>query len=388
MTLISTALNIPFVDLAAQHQTIKQEIEQAISRVLHNTDFILGQDVTLFEQEFALFCEANHAVGVDSGTSALELALRAYDIGPGDEVITAANTFIATVLAITSVGATPVLVDIDPETYGVDPALIEAAITRQTKAIIPVHLYGHPADMDPILDIAMRHGLIVIEDASQAHGARYKGQRVGSLGHAAAFSFYPAKNLGAYGDGGMLVTNDPQIAEAVRMMRNYGQSQKYYHVVEGYNRRLDTLQAAVLRAKLPYMNRWNQARRQRAQLYDRMLAGSRAIHLTEAGYAEAVCHLYVVRVEHRDALQAFLGEKGIATGIHYPTPIHLQPVYQHLGYVSGDFPITEQYAKQILSLPMYPELSLSAIEVVAQTIKSFTPLPPTNPIATRSKSLG
>ncbi len=360
---------VPFVDLTAQYTAIAEEINKAAVRVLRGTDFILGRDVALFEEEFAAFCETEYAVGVDSGTSALELALQAYDVGPGDEVITAANTFIATALAISYTGAIPVFVDVDPQTYTIDSAQLARAVSHRTKAIIPVHLYGHPADMDPILDIAQRHGIIVIEDACQAHGAKYKGKRVGSLGHAAAFSFYPAKNLGAYGDGGIVVTNDGQVAQSIRRLRNYGQDERYHHILRGYNRRLDTLQAAVLRVKLRHLETWNAIRRQHASLYNRFLAGGAIATPVEMGYAEPVWHLYVIRVADRDALKARLAIRGIATGIHYPMPVHLQPAYQDLGYVSGDFPITECYAEQILSLPMYAELTPSLIAYVAETIK-------------------
>ena len=280
---------------------------------MRRTDYILGKDVALFEEEFAAYCETKYAIGVDSGTSALELILRAYGIGPGDEVITQANTFIATTFAISYCGATPVLVDIDPETQGIDVSLIEAAITPRTKVIMPVHLFGHPVDMDPIMDIADRHGLIVIEDACQAHGARYKGKRAGSIGHAAAFSFYPAKNLGAYGDGGGIVTNDGLIDTSLRLLRNYGQAQKYHHDLLGYNRRLDTLQAAVLRVKLRHLDKWNAARREHAALYDRLLAGSEVVAPVVADYAEPVWHLYVVRTSDRAGLQKHLSERGIST---------------------------------------------------------------------------
>jgi dTDP-4-amino-4,6-dideoxygalactose transaminase len=365
--------HIPFVDLAAQYATIEDNVKEVIANVLHRTDFILGQDVELFEEEFAAFCQTPYAVGVDSGTSALELALRAYNIGPGDEVITTANTFIATVLAISYTGATPVLVDIDPQTYTLDPTLLEGVITPRTKAIMPVHLYGNPADMDSIMDIARRHGLVVIEDACQAHGARYKGRRVGSLGHAAAFSFYPAKNLGAYGDGGIVVTNDRQVADNLRMLRNYGQGEKYHHLVRGYNRRLDTLQAAILRVKLPHLDVWNHARRQHAKRYRQLLAGdhSEVICPMDATYGESVYHLCVIRVDERDQLKAHLDTRDVATGIHYPIPVHLQPAYQELGYKRGAFPITERYAGQILSLPMYPELTLDAIKYVTGAINEF-----------------
>ena len=362
---------VPFVDLAAQYATIGADVNGAISKVLSRADFILGQDVALFESEFAAFCETKYAVGVDSGTSALEMALMAYGIGRGDEVITTANTFIATTLAISYIGATPVLVDIDPQTYMMDPALLENAITSHTKAIMPVHLYGHPVDMDPVLEIAERHNLVVIEDASQAHGARYKGRRVGSLGHAAAFSLYPGKNLGAYGDAGIVVTNDAKTVETLRLLRNYGSVKKYHHMLRGYNRRLDTLQAAILRVKLERIDAWNAARRQHAQQYNQLLKYSPLALPLVADFAEPVYHLYVVRTQDRDALQAHLQERGVSTVIHYPIPIHLQPAYRDLGYARGDFPITEGYAEQILSLPMYPELTPDAIEYVTGTIEDF-----------------
>jgi dTDP-4-amino-4,6-dideoxygalactose transaminase len=377
------SLQVPFVDLAAQYATIVEEINEAILKVVHGTNFILGWDVGLFEKEFAAFCEAEYAVGVDSGTSALELTLRAYGIGPGDEAITAANTFIATALAISYTGATPVLVDVDPQTYTIDVSEMGRAITARTKAIIPVHLYGHPADMDPILEIAQQHGLVVIEDACQAHGAKYKGKRVGSLGHAAAFSFYPAKNLGAYGDGGMVITNDERVAESVRMLRDYGQREKYHHELQGYNRRLDTLQAAVLRVKLQHLGAWNAARRQRAQLYSELLSHCPVVVPVDADYAETVYHLYVIRVENRDKLRAYLHDKGIATGIHYPIPIHLQPAYRDLGYEKGSFPVTEEYAGQILSLPMYAELTPGLVEYVVEAIRDFVPVHRVEPLVSQ-----
>ena len=364
-------LPVSFVDLQAQYAAIEDEVNQAIAKVLRRADFILGQEVGLFEEEFAAYCEAKYAVGVDSGTSALELLLRAFEIGPGDEVITVANTFIATVLAISSTGARPVLVDIDPQTYTMDTHLLESAITSRTKAILPVHLYGQPADMDPILQIAHKYGLGVIEDACQAHGARYKGEPAGSLGHAAAFSFYPAKNLGAYGDAGVVTTNDERIAHSVRMLRDYGQERKYHHILRGYNRRLDTLQAAILRVKLRYLETWNSARREHAEGYRRMLAHSDVVIPKDASYAESVYHLFVIRSDERDGLKAYLQEHGIASGIHYPIPVHLQPAYSDLNYRQGDFPVTESYAEQILSLPMYPELTPSQIEHVAETIVRF-----------------
>src|SRR2546429_8360773 len=362
---------VPFVDLAAQYSTIADEINETTSRIIQEADFILGREVRLFEEEFAAFCEARYAVGLDSGTSALELALRAYDIGPGDEVITAANSFIASALAISHAGATPVLVDVDPFTHTIDVTGIERAITSRTKAILPVHLYGHPAHMDPIRQLAEQRGLIVIEDACQAHGARYKGRRAGSLGHAAAFSFYPGKNLGAYGDGGMVVSNDRDVANRLEMLRNYGQKGKYQHLFRGYNRRLDTLQAAILRVKLKYLEKWNAARRWNAKLYQKHLEGSGVVVPGEAGGAESVWHLYVIRTERRDALKEHLVSKGINASIHYPIPIHLQPAYQDLGYKRGDFPVTEAHADRILSLPMYAELTPEQIERVSRAVVEF-----------------
>ena len=362
---------VPFVDLGAQYRTIEGEIGEATSRVIQQSDFILGREVSLFEEEFAAFCEAKYAIGVDSGTSALELALRAYDIGPGDEVITAANSFIASALAISHAGARPILVDVDPSTYTVDVSAIEKAITPRTKAVIPVHLYGHPAHMNPIRELADKHGLVIIEDACQAHGTRYKGRRAGSLGHAAAFSFYPGKNLGAYGDGGIVVTNDRGIARRLEMLRNYGQKEKYQHLFRGYNRRLDTLQAAVLRVKLRYLEKWNAARRWNAVLYHKFLDGCGLLLPGEAPGAESVWHLYVIRAEQRDALKEHLISRGISASIHYPIPIHVQPAYLDLGYKKGDFPVTESCAHQVLSLPMYAEISQDQIEYVAKTIRDF-----------------
>lgn len=362
---------IPFVDLASQYETYSAEIQAAITDVMRRTDFILGRDVRLFEEEFAAYCGTRYAVGLDSGTSALELALRAYQIGPGDEVITVANTFIATTLAISYTGARPVLVDCVPDTYNIDVTQIEQAITSRTKAIMPVHLFGQPVDMDPIMDIARRRGLVVIEDACQAHGARYNGQRVGSIGHAAAFSFYPGKNLGAYGDGGAVTTNDAQVADTIRMLRNYGQREKYHHLLQGFNRRLDSMQAAILRVKLKHLDEWNAARREHAEQYQRALAGLDVIAPQVASFAEAIWHLYVVRLPDRDRLSAYLKERGISTGIHYPIPIHLQPAYQELGYQRGDFPRSEAYAEQMLSLPMYAELTPEMIGQVVGAIQSF-----------------
>lgn len=362
---------VPFVDLDAQYQSIREEIDVAISGVLARSDFILGQDVSLLEDEFAAYCEVKHAMGVDSGISALELALRGFGIGPGDEVITAANTFVATALAISATGASPVLVDVDPATYMMDRGVVERAITPRTRAIMPVHLYGHPVDMDPLVELAEERDLVVIEDACQAHGALYRGRRAGSLSHAAAFSFYPGKNLGAYGDGGMVVTNSDELAEFVRLARDYGQREKYHHVVRGYNRRLDTLQASVLRVKLRYLDSWNEARSRHAALYRRLLAGSGIVTPSEAAWARSSWHLFVVRVDRRDALREHLAARGIATGIHYPIPIHRQPAYEDLGHGEGAFPVTERCSSEVLSLPMYAELTPELIERVAEAIGEF-----------------
>jgi dTDP-4-amino-4,6-dideoxygalactose transaminase len=361
-------MNVPFLDLKAQYQTIHQEVNLAISHVLARADFVLGEEVACFEQDFARYCGVEHAIGVDSGYSALELILRGYGIGPGDEVITAANTFVATVLAVSMCGAKPVLVETHPTTYTLDPTQLEAAITPATRAIMPVHLYGQTADMDPILAIARRHGLLVIEDAAQAHGAYYKGQRVGALGDAAAFSFYPGKNLGAYGDGGAVVTNDAQLAHQVRLLRNLGQRAKYDHQIKGFNRRLDTLQAAVLQTKLPYLDGWNADRRRIAAEYKRRLLDLPLYPPTVVCDENHVYHLYVIRVKNRDQVRAHLAQAGVATGLHYPTPIHLQPAYADLGYAEGDFPITEALAQEILSLPIYPEMSMDAVAYTVDAI--------------------
>ncbi len=362
---------VPFVDLSAQYLTIEQSVKQAISGVLERSDFILGKDVAAFEEEFADYCGVKYAVGLDSGLSALELLLRAYEIGPGAEVIIQANTFIATALAISSVGATPVLVDVEPVTNMLDLAQLEAAINPRTRAIMPVHLYGQVANMDAINAIALRHNLLVIEDACQAHGARYKGCRAGSLGDGAAFSFYPAKNLGALGDGGMAVTNDENIVRKLKLLRNYGSTQKYHHEVSGYNRRLDTLHAAVLRVKLHHLDQWNAARRAIARLYTQGLSNTGILCPFEWSESEPVYHLYVISSPERDALLAHLQACGIATGIHYPVPVHLQPAYQNLNLTQGTFPVAEKMAMEILSLPMYPELQTDAVAYVVDSIKEF-----------------
>ena len=362
---------IPFVDLKAQYNSLSKEIDEALLRTTRSSAFILGPEVTKFEQEFAAYCQADHAIGVDSGTSALELILLALGVGPGDEVITAANTFIATVLAITSTGARPVLVDSDPTTYNIDVAKIEEAITNKTKVIMPVHLYGQPADMDAISLIANEHDLFVVEDACQAHGAQLNGNRIGSLGQASAFSFYPSKNLGAYGDGGMVVTNDKAIADSIKNLRNYGQSKKYHHETIGFNRRLDSLQAAILRVKLKHLNHWNESRREHAEEYNRLLKDVDVETPKLLEGVEPVWHLYVIQTNERDQLRDYLSSCDIQTGIHYPIPIHLQKAYQNLKYQEGDFPVTEKYAQQILSLPMYAEMTSSQIQYVVDSINEF-----------------
>jgi len=362
-------MKIPFVDLQAQYKSIAGEVGAAIQGVLDRGDFILGEQVRLFEEEFAAYIGVKHGVGVGTGLDALEMLLRAYEIGPGDEVITAANTYIATVLAIMAVGARPVLVDMDPATYNIDAGPIEAAITPRTKAIMPVHLCGQPADMNEILAIGKKHGLKVIEDAAQAHGARYGGVRVGSLGDAAAFSFYPGKNLGAYGDGGMVVTNDSATAEKVRRLGNYGQRAKYEHTSVGTNSRLDTIQGAILRVKLRQLDAWNDARREHAAAYDKLLRGAECRVPITAGNRTHIFHLYMVEVDDRADVQKYLSEKGISTGIHYPIPIHLQEACAGLGYRRGEFPATERAAERILSLPMYAELTAEQQEHVATSLK-------------------
>jgi dTDP-4-amino-4,6-dideoxygalactose transaminase len=367
----NVALPIPLVDLRAQFADIRPEVEPAMAAVLERCDFVLGETVQRFEESFARFCEAPHAVGVDSGISALELILRAWGIGPGDEVITAANSFIASASAISFTGATPVLVDVDPDTLLMTPDRVAEAITPRTRAIMPVHLYGQPVDMDGMMRLAAENGLRVVEDACQAHGASFRGQRAGSLGHAAAFSFYPGKNLGAYGDGGIVVTRDPDLAERVRELRNYGQREKYCHVSLAYNRRLDTLQAAVLEVKLRHLEQWNARRAALAGRYRERLAGLPARALVERPDVGHVYHLFVVEVDDRDDVLAHLKRQGIGAGIHYPIPIHRQPAYADLGYGPGSFPVVERAAHRILSLPLYPEMSEEQVDFVAATLRSI-----------------
>jgi dTDP-4-amino-4,6-dideoxygalactose transaminase len=356
---------VPLVDLPAQYRALKPEIDAAVSRVLANAQFILGPSVAAFEKDFASFCGTSEAIGVNSGTSALHLSLLAAGVGPGDEVITVPFTFVATIAAIEYAGARPVLVDVEPDFLTMDPGRLEAAITPRTKAIIPVHLYGQPADMDPILAIARRHGLVVIEDACQAHGSEYKGKRCGSMGLLGCFSFYPAKNLGAYGEGGAVVTSDPGLAKQIRLLRAWGEETRYEHKCRGFNYRMDGVQGAVLGVKLRYLDAWTEARRRHAAEYQRRLADTPAVPPRERRDVRHVYHLYVVRFEHRDAWRDRLTEAGVQTGVHYPIPVHLQPAYRDLGYSVGDFPVSEQAGREVLSLPMFPELTPDQIKEVA-----------------------
>jgi len=376
-------MNVPFLDLKVQYKSIETEVLPMITEAMSNAAFIGGPQVTGFESEFAQFCDSKYCAGVNSGTDALRFALMAVGVGPGHEVITVPNTFIATSEAISQVGAKPVFVDVDPITYNMAPGKLEdylkkrlspsaSNLTPRPKAVLPVHLYGQPADMDAVLEIAEKHNLSVVEDACQAHGALYKGRKAGSMGSVGCFSFYPGKNLGAYGEGGAAVTQDEALANKIRMIRDHGQAQKYFHDMEGYNGRLDAIQAGVLRIKLKRLEGWNQARRKNAAYYDRLLSGVEGITLPkEADYARHVYHLYVILVDNRDSLQKYLSEKGIGTGLHYPQPLHLQKAYTHLGYKEGTFPVTENAAKRLLSLPMFPELSKEQIEYVVECIKEF-----------------
>jgi dTDP-4-amino-4,6-dideoxygalactose transaminase len=360
---------VPFLDLKAQYASIRGEITAAIESVFEKGQYTLGAETSAFEDEFAAYCETAFAIGVNSGTSALHLALLAADVGPGDEVITVPFTFVASVAAIHYTGARPVLVDIDPRTFNIDVAQIEAAITPRTKAILPVHLYGQTADMDPLLAIARRHGLVVIEDAAQAHGAEYKGRRAGSMGDMACFSFYPGKNLGAYGDAGIVVTSNPDFTRKIRMLRDWGAEKKYEHVLKGYNYRLETIQAAVLRVKLRHLEAWTEARRQAAAHYNRLMAGVALPAPYAMADARHVYHIYATRVKQRGEVQAFMRKEGIETGIHYPTPVHLLPAYADLGYRRGDFPHSETAAREVLSLPIYPELGAEARVRVVGALK-------------------
>jgi dTDP-4-amino-4,6-dideoxygalactose transaminase len=365
--------DVPMVDLRAQYQSIKDEVDAAVARVLETAHFIRGEECGLFEREFAAYCGAAAACGVANGTDALTLALKAYGVGPGDEVVTVANTFVATGEAILLNGARPVWVDVDPRSFTMDPAKLEAAITPRTKVILPVHVYGHPADTTGIGDVAARHGLPVLEDAAQAHGAEWRGKRTGTLGHAACFSFYPGKNLGAYGDAGMVVSNDAAFVAKVRQLANHGGgANKYDNVVVGTNSRLDTLQAAVLRAKLPHMDAWDRDRRLRVAEYHRVLTGVGGLILPqELPGARSAWHLYTLRCRERDALQSQLKAGGIATAVHYPKPLHLQPAMASAGGRPGDLPVTEQLTKEVLCVPLYPELELSVVRKIGASIARF-----------------
>ena len=364
-------MNIQFVDLKKQYLPLKDEILSGISHVLDGMHLFLGENVQSLEKEFAEFCGAAYGIGVSEGTTALNIILRAMDIGPGDEVITVSHTFIASAEAILLTGAKPIFVDINPFTYLMDVSQVEAKITPRTKAILPVHLYGQTVDMDPLLEIASRHGLRVIEDACQAHGADYKGRRAGTLGDAAGFSFYYSKNLGAYGEGGFISTNNAELAAKMRKIRDHGSGTRYHHDLVGVNGRLDEIQAVVLRAKLPHLASWNQKRQDNARLYNELLADTPVVLPTEGAGNTPVYHLYVISTPRRDELQAYLKDRGVFTGIHYPIPVHLQKAVEFLGYKNGDFPATEHAVSQILSLPMYAELTDDEIKYVSDSINTF-----------------
>lgn len=359
---------IPYLDLKTQYHAIKDEIDAAVLRVLESTQFILGEEVAAFEREFSTYCHASESVGVNSGTSALHLALLAAGIGPGDEVITTPFTFVATVAAIRYAGATPVFVDIEPDYFTIDTAKVEAAITPRTRAIIPVHLYGQPADMNPILEIARRRGITVIEDAAQAHGSEYYGRRCGSLAETAAFSFYPGKNLGAYGEGGAITTTRHDVAGTCRVLRDWGQEKRYEHRLKGFNYRMDGIQGAVLRVKLRHLEAWTEQRRQVARWYADALDPESVRLPKERPGCRHVYHVYVVRSAEREGLRDALARVGIQTGIHYPIPVHLQPAHSDLGHRPGDFPIAETVAREVLSLPIFPEMTREQVQAVGAAV--------------------
>jgi dTDP-4-amino-4,6-dideoxygalactose transaminase len=364
---------IPFLDLKAQYASIKAEIDAAVFQTLESSQFVLGEEVAAFEREFADYCDARHGIAVNSGTSALHVALLAAGVGPGDEVITVPFTFIATVAAIGYTGARPVLVDIEPSSFTMDVTQIEGALTSRTRAIVPVHLYGQMANMDAIMAIARRHDVAVIEDACQAHGAEYKGRRAGSIGVSGCFSFYPGKNLGAYGEGGMVVTSNDDHARTMRALRDWGQSQRYHHTLKGFNYRMDGMQGAILRVKLRHLEEWNATRRARAQLYTQLLAHSTQVTLPiEAGDRRHVYHIYAVRSRDRDRLQRQLQAEGIQSGIHYPIPVHLQPAHADLGYSEGAFPASEAAAREVLSLPVFPEMNAEDVRNVVAAVQQET----------------
>ncbi|MBV6466419.1 MAG: dTDP-3-amino-3,4,6-trideoxy-alpha-D-glucose transaminase [Anaerolineales bacterium] len=364
-------MNVPFLDLKQQYLGIRDEILAAVSNVFESTQFVLGKEVAAFEEEFAAFSGAKHGIAVNSGTSALHLALLAAGVGPGDEVITVPCTFVATVAAVEYTGAKPVFVDVDPVTYTMDPSKIEAAITPRTKAIVPVHLYGNPADMDPIIEIARRRGLLVIEDAAQAHGAEYKGRRCGSMGDLGCFSFYPGKNLGAYGEGGLVTTSSPEFTRTIRMLRDWGAEKKYHHLLKGYNYRMEGVQGAVLRVKLRYLEAWTEARRAHALAYRSMLAESGLALPTEITGNRHVYHVYAVLTPRRQEFMDSLNSQGVQTGIHYPIPVHLMPAHADLGYGSGSFPVSEHVAAREVSLPMFPEMTGEQIRAVGEAVANF-----------------
>jgi len=362
-------MNVPLVDLKRQYLSIKREIDEAIQEVIDRSAFIMGENVEQFENEFAAYCGVKYGVGTSSGTTALHLALVVCGIRQGDEVITVPYTFIATAEAISQTGARVIFVDIEDRSYTIDPEKIESAITERTKAIIPVHLFGHPADMDRIIDIAKKNNLVIIEDSCQAHGAEYKGKKAGSLGGIACFSFYPGKNLGAYGDAGMAVTDNRVLAEKMRLLRNHGYEKKYYYQIEGYNYRLDAIQAAILRVKLKHLDEWTEKRRKNAKLYNELLKGSEIKTPVEMEYAKHVYHLYVIRTAKREKLYSRLRENDISAAIHYPLPLHLQEAYRYLGCKKGDFPTSEVCSEELLSLPMFPELTEDEIKKIVKLIR-------------------
>jgi len=371
MNMVNTNAPIPYLDLAAQIRSIRPELDAAWARVLDACTFCLGPEVAQFEKDFAQYCGAEHCIGFNNGTSALHVALRLLEIGPGDEVITTPYTFVATSWAICYLGARPVFVDIDEESFNLDPKLVEQAVTSRTRAILPVHLYGQPADLNPLLEISRKHQLPLIEDAAQAHGATYQGRRVGTLGRMSCFSFYPGKNLGACGEGGALVTNDAALEQRARSLRDHGSTRRYYHDEIGYNYRMEGIQGAVLRVKLKYLDAWTEARRKVMALYNELLADTPLKLPREAGYAKSAWHLFVVRHPDRDRLKTSLEEHQIGCGLHYPLPLHRQKAFQYLGYKEGDFPVAEAAARECLSLPIYPELTEEQIQLVARTIEEF-----------------
>jgi dTDP-4-amino-4,6-dideoxygalactose transaminase len=367
-------MKVPMLDLTEQYKTLKPQIQDAIEDVMSNGRFILGQDVKKLEADVAKYSNVGHGIGVANGSDAIHIALTACGVGPGDEVIVPSFTFFATAGAVARAGATPVFVDCDEKTFNIDPAKIKEAITEKTKAIVPVHLYGQMADMDAITEIAKEHNLAVIEDAAQAIGSKYKGKSVGELGTAATYSFFPTKNLGAYGDGGMVVTNNDELAEKMRVIRVHGSKPKYYHHVLGYNSRLDELQAAILNVKFPHLDEWSNKRRENAQNYTELLnekLPNEVVTPFIADYSHHIFHQYTIRVQKRDELQAFLKENGVASMIYYPQPLHMQPVFKELGYKDGDLPVTEKAAKEALSLPMFPELKLEQQQYVVEKIAEF-----------------